>query len=41
VSGNGRAAKALAYVGRERIRLQAAALGIDPAKAEALLGAGK
>jgi MoxR-like ATPase len=36
--GNGRAAKALAYIRRERVRLQAVALGIDPAKAEALLG---
>lgn len=39
VPGNGRAAKTLAYIKRERVRLQAAALGIDPAKAEALLGA--
>lgn len=38
VSGNGRAAKALAYVTRERVRLQALVFGIDPAKAEALLG---
>lgn len=36
--GNGRAGKALAHVKRELMRLQAAALGIDPAKAEALLG---
>lgn len=35
---NGRAAKALAYVKNERVRLQAAALGIDPAKMTALLG---
>lgn len=35
--GNGRAAKCLAYVKGERIKLQAAALGIDPAKAAALL----
>lgn len=39
VSGNGRAEKALTYIRRERVRLQAAALGIDPQKAEALLGA--
>lgn len=41
VSGNGRASKALTYIKRERVRLQAAALGIDPAKAEALLGASR
>lgn len=40
-SGNGRAEKALAYIKRERIRIQAAVLGIDPVKAEALLGASK
>lgn len=38
-SANGRAEKTLTYIRRERVRLQAAALGIDPAKAEALLGA--
>lgn len=37
--GNGRAQAALQYVRRERVRLQAAALGIDPAKAAQLLGA--
>lgn len=39
VQGNGRAAAATKYVKRERVRMQAAALGIDPAKAEALMGA--
>lgn len=38
VDGNGRAKTVLQHVRRERVRLQAAALGIDPAKAEALLG---
>lgn len=38
VSGNGRAGKVLEYVKGEAIRLQAAALGIDPARAAALLG---
>lgn len=37
--GNGRAKAASTYIRRERVRMQAAALGIDPAKAEALLGA--
>lgn len=37
-TGNGRAAKCLQFIRRERIRLQAEALGIDPAKAEAMLG---
>ena len=37
--GNGRAKAATAYIRRERVRMQALALGIDPAKAEALLGA--
>ncbi len=41
VDGNGRAKTVLQHVRRERVRLQAAALGIDPAKAEALLGGGK
>ena len=36
--GNGRAKVAGTYIRRERVRMQAAALGIDPAKAEALLG---
>ena len=36
--GNGRAKAAATYIRRERVRMQAAALGIDPAKAEALLG---
>ncbi len=35
---NGRAAKAVQHIRREHVRLQAAALGLDPAKAEALLG---
>lgn len=39
-SGNGRAAKALAYIRNQRVQLQAAALGIDPAKAAQLLGLG-
>jgi MoxR-like ATPase len=38
---NGRATAALQYTRRERVRMQAAALGIDPAKAEALLGGGQ
>jgi MoxR-like ATPase len=38
---NGRAAKAVQHIRREHVRLQAAALGLDPAKAEALLGGGK
>ena len=37
-AGNGRAKAAAPYIRRERIRMQALALGIDPAKAEALLG---
>jgi MoxR-like ATPase len=36
--GNGRAQKVVQHVRAERIRLQAAALGIDPAKAAQLLG---
>lgn len=36
-TGNGRAGKCLMYVRRERVRLQAAALGIDPKRAEALM----
>jgi MoxR-like ATPase len=39
--GNGRAGKAVQHIRREHIRLQAAALGLDPAKAEALLGGAK
>jgi MoxR-like ATPase len=35
--GNGRASKVLAHIRQERVRLQAAALGIDPEKAAALL----
>lgn len=38
-SGNGRAKAAQQYVRGERIRLQAAALGIDPAKVAAMMGA--
>lgn len=38
VGGNGRATKCFDYIRRERVRMQAAALGIDPSKAEALLG---
>lgn len=37
-TGNGRAEKAYQYVKRERVRVQAAMLGIDPDKAAALLG---
>lgn len=40
-SANGRAAKAVKHIRREHVRLQAAALGLDPAKADALLGGGK
>lgn len=36
--GNGRASAARQYVRLERVRMQAAVLGIDPAKAAALLG---
>ena len=36
--GNGRAKAATTYIRRERVRMQALALGIDPSKAEALLG---
>jgi MoxR-like ATPase len=36
VSGNGRASKALQFIATEKIKLQALALGIDPAKAAAL-----
>lgn len=38
VSGNGRAAKVLSYVQGESLRLNALALGIDPAKAAQLFG---
>lgn len=38
-SGNGRAKAAVKYVSGERMRLQAAALGIDPAKLAAMMGA--
>lgn len=41
VAGNGRATKVLQYVKGEAIRLQAAALGIDPAKAALLMGGAK
>jgi MoxR-like ATPase len=37
-SGNGRAKTAAKYVAGERMRLQAAALGIDPAKLAAMMG---
>lgn len=40
-SANGRAEKVVTYIRRERVRMQALALGIDPAKAEAILGASK
>ena len=39
-TGNGRAKAAANYIRGERVRMQAAALGIDPAKAAALLGGG-
>lgn len=38
LSTNGRATKVVKYVQREHVRLQALMLGIDPAKAESLLG---
>lgn len=38
---NGRAARAVSHIHREHVRLQAAALGLDPAKAEALIGAAR
>ena len=38
-AANGRAAKTLAYIRREHVRLQAAALGISPERAAELLGA--
>ncbi len=38
VSGNGRAAKVLTYIKGEALRLNAAALGISPEKAAALMG---
>jgi MoxR-like ATPase len=39
-SGNGRAAKCVAYITHEKVRIQAAALGISPDKVAAMLAAG-